>query len=99
MRPTATAGCSNWSRRIRPNSTNCSTGTPTPQWRNPSHTDISEVTVPFIPHTQADIAAMLEAIGASSIEELFDEIPPELRKGGLGRIPPGVTELEITQLM
>ncbi len=55
--------------------------------------------MPFIPHTQADIAAMLAAIGASSIEELFDEIPAELRKGSLAKIPPGATEMEISQLM
>ena len=29
----------------------------------------------FIPHTAADVAAMLAAIGVGSIEELFDEIP------------------------
>lgn len=55
--------------------------------------------MPFIPHTEADIAAMLQAIGAPSIEALFDEIPAGLRQGGLGNVPPGVTELEITQLM
>ena len=33
----------------------------------------------FIPHTAADVAAMLAAIGAPSIEALFDEIPAELR--------------------
>ena len=29
----------------------------------------------FIPHTPADVEAMLAAIGVSSIEDLFDEIP------------------------
>ena len=32
--------------------------------------------MPFIPHTDADVREMLEAIGAPGIEELFDEIPP-----------------------
>ncbi len=31
--------------------------------------------MPFIPHTDADVAAMLQAIGVGSIEQLFDEIP------------------------
>jgi len=31
--------------------------------------------VPFIPHTDADVAAMLATIGAQDIESLFDEIP------------------------
>ena len=35
----------------------------------------------FIPHTPDDIARMLEVIGVRSIEDLFDEIPAELRAG------------------
>ncbi|MBS1138006.1 MAG: hypothetical protein H6R11_1960, partial [Proteobacteria bacterium] len=31
--------------------------------------------MPFIPHTAADVAAMLERIGAGGIDDLFDEIP------------------------
>ena len=31
--------------------------------------------MPFIPHTPADVQAMLDAIGAPDIEALFDEIP------------------------
>ena len=33
----------------------------------------------YTPHTPTDIAAMLNTIGASSIDELFEEIPAELR--------------------
>ena len=33
----------------------------------------------FIPHTPADVEAMLATIGVSSIEQLFDEIPASLR--------------------
>ncbi|MEY3337886.1 MAG: hypothetical protein RL245_878, partial [Pseudomonadota bacterium] len=29
--------------------------------------------MPFIPHTEADVREMLAAIGAKSIEDLFDE--------------------------
>ena len=42
----------------------------------------------FIPHTPADVAAMLEAIGAGAIEDLFDEIPPGLRVRSLAAVPP-----------
>lgn len=35
--------------------------------------------MPFIPHTAADIEAMLKAIGVPSMEQLFDEIPAALR--------------------
>ena len=55
--------------------------------------------MPFIPHTEEDIAEMLASIGAKSIEDLFDEIPKELVSGELTGVPPGLSELEITRLM
>ncbi len=55
--------------------------------------------MPFIPHTEEDIAEMLASIGAKSIEDLFDEIPKELVSGELTGIPPSLSELEITRLM
>ena len=29
--------------------------------------------MPYIPHTQSDVEAMLEVIGVESIDDLFDE--------------------------
>lgn len=55
--------------------------------------------MPFIPHTDADIEAMLSSIGAASIDDLFDEIPPGLRSGKLTGVPPGMAEMEIARLM
>jgi glycine dehydrogenase subunit 1 len=55
--------------------------------------------MPFIPHTPADIAAMLASIGASSTDALFDEIPAELNCGGLPGIPAGLPEMAVTRLM
>ncbi len=55
--------------------------------------------MPFIPHTEADIQAMLASIGADSIEDLFDEIPAALRSGKLTRVPEGMSEMEISRLM
>lgn len=55
--------------------------------------------MPFIPHTEEDIAEMLASIGAKSIEDLFDEIPDELVSGELTGVPAGLSELEITRLM
>jgi len=55
--------------------------------------------MPFIPHTEADVAAMLKAIGVNSIEDLFDEIPPALRSAGLTQVPEGVSEMEVARLM
>ena len=53
--------------------------------------------MPFIPHTDEDIAAMLDAIGVDSIDALFDEIPTELRAQGLDGVPAGLSEMEVTQ--
>jgi glycine dehydrogenase subunit 1 len=55
--------------------------------------------MPFIPHTQDDIAAMLTAIGVDSIDALFDEIPPGLRIGELDAIPSALAEMDIARLM
>lgn len=52
----------------------------------------------FIPHTPDDIARMLEVIGASSIDDLFDEIPKDLRAGVL-KVPAPLSEMEIGRLM
>jgi glycine dehydrogenase subunit 1 len=55
--------------------------------------------MPFIPHTEDDVNAMLAAIGADSIEALFDEIPAELLAKGLDGVPPGMNEMAIARLM
>jgi glycine dehydrogenase subunit 1 len=55
--------------------------------------------VPFIPHTETDVAAMLASIGANKIDDLFDEIPTELRSAGLDAIGPALSESEVSRLM
>jgi len=55
--------------------------------------------MPFVPHTEADVREMLAAIGAKSIDQLFDEIPAELRCGKLNEVPEGLPEMEIARLM
>ncbi|ALP51986.1 glycine dehydrogenase [Candidatus Tenderia electrophaga] len=56
--------------------------------------------MPFIPHTEHDVNEMLDAIGVASIEDLFDEIPAELRIGGLSdAIPAGLNEMDVARLM
>ena len=53
----------------------------------------------FIPHTERDVAEMLTAIGVSSIEQLFDEIPKNLRTRALAGVPVALNEMEIGRLM
>lgn len=56
--------------------------------------------MPYIPHTEDDVRAMLDAIGADSIEDLFDEIPAHLKAGhSLDALPEGRGEMEVTRLM
>ena len=55
--------------------------------------------MPFIPHTPADTEAMLKAVGVDQIEDLFAEIPDELKLEGLEGIPEAITESEVGRLM
>lgn len=55
--------------------------------------------MPFIPHTDTDIASMLATIGAPSIDALFEEIPAALRTQSLAGIPDALSEMEVGRLM
>ena len=55
--------------------------------------------MPFIPHTDAEVTAMLAVIGAPSIDALFDEIPVELGSGKLVNIAAALNEMEVSRLM
>jgi glycine dehydrogenase subunit 1 len=55
--------------------------------------------MPYIPHTDDDTQAMLAAIGAASIDELFDEIPARLRVADPRLVPDALTEAETARLM
>jgi glycine dehydrogenase subunit 1 len=52
--------------------------------------------MPYFPNTEADRRAMLESIGAASIDELFSMIPAELRMTRGLCVPPGMGEMELT---
>jgi glycine dehydrogenase subunit 1 len=51
--------------------------------------------MPYGPHTTADRQRMLDALGIASIDDLFDDIPAELRASPL-RLPDPEPELELT---
>lgn len=55
--------------------------------------------MPFIPHTQADIDAMLGVIGVDGIDTLFDEIPDSLRQVDISGVPERASEMAIARLM
>jgi glycine dehydrogenase subunit 1 len=54
--------------------------------------------MPYIPHTPEDIRAMLDRIGASSIDDLFDEIPAALRIDSLAGVPEALSEMDVARL-
>ena len=49
----------------------------------------------FAPHTEDEIGEMLSAIGLSSLDSLFDQIPGSVRLDGSLGLPDGVSELEV----
>ncbi|MCH8921499.1 MAG: glycine dehydrogenase, partial [Chloroflexi bacterium] len=53
---------------------------------------------PYIPNTDEDRRAMLDAVGVATADELFADIPPELRIDGLD-LPPALSELELMREM
>ncbi len=55
--------------------------------------------MPFVPHTADDERRMLEAIGADSIDALFDEIPTSVRSDELAAVPTGISEMALLRLM
>ena len=50
----------------------------------------------YLPHSDNERKAMLAAIGAGSIDDLFSDIPQELRIADTG-LPSGLTEVEVAQ--
>lgn len=59
--------------------------------------------MPFIPHTSGDVRRMLDTLnngqGVDSLDDLFDEIPANLRCQPLAGIPEGLSEMDVTRLM
>jgi len=49
----------------------------------------------YIPHTEADRATMLEAIGVASLDELFTTIPAALQLGRALDVPEGLPEFDL----
>jgi len=51
--------------------------------------------MPFIPHTDEDIKAMLDTIGVANIDDLFDEIPKKLWSSKLDQLADGMPEMAV----
>lgn len=55
--------------------------------------------MPFIPHTEEDVRVMLDTLGIERVEQLFGEIPAELRIKRLEGVPGGLGEQAVGRLM
>ena len=51
--------------------------------------------MPFIPHTEEEIAEMLGVIGVEQIDDLFDEVPQEIQAPPLNGINLGINEMQM----
>ena len=49
----------------------------------------------YLPHTDADRAAMLSAIGVASIDDLFRDVPEQARLSELPDLPRHAGELSV----
>ena len=49
----------------------------------------------YLPHTQADIQAMLERIGVTRLDDLYSDVPAEFLKKGAYALPDAMSEQEI----
>lgn len=53
----------------------------------------------FIAHTAADITSMLKDLDCNTVDDLFSEIPAELKVKSIPGIPARMTEMQVCQLM
>jgi len=51
--------------------------------------------VPYLPHTEADIKAMLEKVGLKGLEDLYSDVPQEFLHRGAYELPQALSEQEL----
>jgi glycine dehydrogenase subunit 1 len=49
----------------------------------------------YVPHSELDVRTMLDAVGAETIDALFDDIPEAVRRREPLALPAGLSELEV----
>jgi len=52
----------------------------------------------YFPHTEADLQAMMQAVGICSLDDLYAEVPEAIRFRGDYQLPETMSELEVRQL-
>ena len=54
--------------------------------------------MPFVPNTEEQIQSMLDIVGASSLDDLFADIPPNMHPKSFD-LPAGLSEMEVCRRM
>lgn len=52
----------------------------------------------YFPHTDSDIAEMLKAVGLQKLDDLYAEVPEELKLSGELKLPESKSEAEIRKI-
>lgn len=52
----------------------------------------------YFPHTDEDLQAMMEKVGVKSLDDLYTEVPDEIRFRGDYQLPEQMSEVEVRQL-
>ena len=52
----------------------------------------------YFPHTEADLQAMFAKVGTKSLDELYAEVPDQIRFRGDYKVPSEMSELEVRQI-
>ncbi|MCK5735407.1 MAG: glycine dehydrogenase, partial [Spirochaetaceae bacterium] len=55
--------------------------------------------IPYLPHSEAEIEAMLKKIGVSSIEDLFSDVPEAVRFSKALNLPGSMAEADVLSEM
>ena len=52
----------------------------------------------YFPHTDADLQAMFQKVGIKSLDDLYAEVPEQIRFRGEYQLPEEMSEIEVRQL-
>ena len=58
----------------------------------------SSMNFKFFPHTDADLQAMFQKVGIKSLDDLYAEVPEQIRFRGEYQLPEEMSEIEVRQL-
>src|SRR5450759_3963259 len=67
----------------------------TPTKLSSTRPDVGGTVTDYVPHSELDVRTMLDAVGAESIDGLFEDIPEAVRRRAAPAAPAGLSEAEV----